>query len=193
MIAQTIIVGETSQMFRDNEKYLVSLNHWSGHITMPITKAQAQELITAAQQQDQLIRHQPSRAGRSSCQFKPGNQLTAVINESGSPDTLLSMVPYQNNTWLVWIAGQGDTFQIIPSETAAQILSSARSQAGRTQPTIIHHGRSHYLFIQPNNFAACLRPNSEDRPHGRVDVEDASPRELHQRFTAVWRRAAIEQ
>jgi len=191
MLPQTIFIGEPTGLYRDNDKFTVILNHWSGNVIIPVTETQARALVTAAQEENQILDRQPTQAGKASCKFKPGNQLTAVMNETGHPDTLISMVPYDKATWLAWVAGDGATFQILASDVAHRILSSARSQASRTQPTFIHHGRSRYLFIQPNSFAAGLRPKTETQGNGRVDTKDATFNQLSQRFTGAWRNAAL--
>ena len=75
-------------------------------------------------------------------------------------------VSFDRNHWLAWLVGerplfQGDRFHILPDCIAHRILSSARSQSGRTQPTLLAQSHSRYLFAQPNTFAACLRPQTE--------------------------------
>lgn len=191
MIAQNLIIEELVRFERDTNKFMVTLNHWSGFITIPIIEAQARLLVAAAHERSQITNHSPTQFGRSSCQFRHGNRLTAVLNETGDPDCLLSMVTYGRDEWLVWLGGEGATFRVLSAAVGHRILSSARSQSSRTYPTVVNHSNGRYLFIQPNTFAACLRPKTETSTDGRLDIEDATAAHLHQRLTAVWRNAAL--
>jgi hypothetical protein len=83
------------------------------------------------------------------------------MNETGDPDCLLALVIYDRNHWLAWVAGEGDQFHLLPDGLAHRILSAARSQSGRSQPTLHARGHGRYLFVRPNTFAACLRPQTE--------------------------------
>jgi hypothetical protein len=114
------------------------------------------------------------------------------MNETGDPDCLLSLVIYDQNYWLAWIAGEGDQFHLLPDSLAHRILTSARSQYGRTQPTFHDRGHGRYLFVQPNTFAVSLRPQSKVQVGGRsVDVEGATAAQLHRRLVGAWRQGAF--
>jgi hypothetical protein len=113
------------------------------------------------------------------------------MNHAGDPDCLLSLVPYDRNHWLVWLAGEGDRFHILPDSLAHHILSSARSQSGRIQPTLLAQGHGRYLFAQPNTFAACLRPQAETQTGGRLEVAEATAAQLRRRLAGAWRNEAF--
>jgi hypothetical protein len=113
------------------------------------------------------------------------------MNQAGDPDCLLSLVPYDRTHWLVWLAGEGDRFHILPDSLVHRILSSARSQSGRTQPTLHAHGHGRYLFTQPNTFTACLRPQTETQTGSRLEVTEATAAQLQRRLAGAWRNGAL--
>ena len=122
-----------------------------------------------------LDRLDPPADPPRSFRLQTGNELTAVMNEAGNLDCLLSLVPYDQNHWLAWVVGNGVLFRIIPDSIAYRILSSAYSQAERTQPLLHSQGHGRYLFVHSNTFATCLRKQIESRVNGRLEAEDATP------------------
>jgi hypothetical protein len=114
------------------------------------------------------------------------------MNETGDPNCLLSLVLYDWNHWLAWVAGKGEQFHILPDSLAHRILSSSRSQSGRTQLTLHARGHGRYLFVRPNTLAACLRPQTGVQISGRlVDLEGATAAQLHRRLVGAWRQGAF--
>jgi hypothetical protein len=122
------------------------------------------------------------------------------MNETGDPDYLLSLVLFDRNHWLAWVAGEGDQFRVLPDNLAHRILLSAarlsspnaRSQSGRIQPTLHARGHGRYLFVRPNTFAACLWPQAEVQVSGQlVHVQGATTAQLHRRLVGAWRQGAF--
>jgi hypothetical protein len=140
---------EVTRLLRDGRgRFAVILAYGPGNVTIPVTDAQAQTLIEAATQRGQVVRRWPFFLNRHSTYFQAGNELTAVMNKGGDPDSLLALVPFEPEYWLGWVAGDGAKFWFVPKNVAHNILASAKEQAIRYDQ---------HLFEQPNRLVNCLR------------------------------------
>jgi hypothetical protein len=82
-------------------------------------------ILVTRERYHSIVWHYTTSLARSSGQFQAGNELTAVMNETGDPDCLLSLVIYDRNHWLAWVAGEDDLFRVLPDNLAYRILTSA--------------------------------------------------------------------
>lgn len=152
------IMPEVIRLLQDNTgRFTVTLAYGPGDVTVPVTEIQAQTLIETATQRKQIAQRW-SAFGKRSIYFQPSNELTAVINEEGDPDTLLSLAPCVRDRkyWFGWVAGDGAKFWFVPSNIAQSVLDSAQARDVDTQKGKVRK-RHHYLFEQPNRLVDCLR------------------------------------